>query len=100
MPLVDVAKQLGIGHERASDEKLQVVVYFDGGRSVGLVVGQIVDVVEQSVVVERAGKHGGLAGSAVLQDRVTDLLDVSALVRQSEIRQPEVRQSAASEMPA
>jgi two-component system chemotaxis sensor kinase CheA len=80
MPLVDIAEELALERPRATDGHLQVVVYSEAGRSVGLIVEQIVDVVEQAVQVERAGQTGGLLGSAVLQERVTDLLDVGALV--------------------
>jgi two-component system chemotaxis sensor kinase CheA len=87
MPLIDIAEQMGIRGERDANQNLQVVVYVEGGRSVGLLVDQIVDVAEQSAVVEGAGDDGGLVGSAVLQDRVTDLLDVSALMKHSAPRE-------------
>jgi hypothetical protein len=50
---------------------------------VGLIVERIVDVVEQALEVEEVeelGGNGGLLGSAVLRERITDLLDVGALV--------------------
>jgi two-component system chemotaxis sensor kinase CheA len=80
MPLIDIAQGLGIGAERSGDGPLQVIVYSQAGESVGLIVEKIVDVVEQNVEVKREGDSGGLSGSAVLQERITDLLDVGALV--------------------
>jgi two-component system chemotaxis sensor kinase CheA len=60
---------------------LQVVVYSEQGRSVGLVVDRILDIVEETIVPQQPSKHDGLLGSAVIQQRVTDLLDVRGFVR-------------------
>jgi two-component system chemotaxis sensor kinase CheA len=60
---------------------LNVVVYSENGKSVGLVVDEILDVVEEVVRVEDAGGAPGLAGVAVIQGKVTDLLDVHAVLR-------------------
>jgi two-component system chemotaxis sensor kinase CheA len=60
---------------------LQVVVYAERGRSVGLVVERVLDIVEEDVVVERMADRAGILGSAVVQQRVTDLLDVPGVVR-------------------
>ena len=60
---------------------LQVVVYSEQGRSVGLVVDRILDIVEEAIVPQQPSKREGLLGSAVIQQRVTDLLDVRGFVR-------------------
>ena len=60
---------------------LQVVVYSEQGRSVGLVVDRILDIVEETIVPQQPSKRDGLLGSAVIQQRVTDLLDVRGFVR-------------------
>ena len=80
MPLIDIAKKLNLT-STDQREKLQAVVYTEKGRSVGLIVDQIVDVVEQAVAIERERSDGDLFGSAVIQERVTDLLNVGALVK-------------------
>ena len=59
---------------------MQVVVHTESGRSVGLVVDEIVDIVEEHVEVAAVAPRRGLLGSAVVQGRVTDLLDVHAVV--------------------
>ena len=64
---------------------LQVLVYSESGRSVGLVVDRILDIVEEEIQVERVDEQRGVLGSAVVQKRVTDLLDVQELLRS---RQP------------
>ena len=80
LPLVDVAHALGTAPADDAPELLQVVVHTEGGRSVGLVVDEIVDIVEEHVEVGAVSRRRGLLGSAVVQGRVTDLLDVPAVV--------------------
>lgn len=81
LPLIDVAAQLGRG-QVSSDAAapLQVVVYAENGRSVGLVVGQIIDIVEEAVASEGHGEGHGILGSALVSGRVTDLLDVREVI--------------------
>ena len=82
MPLVRLAKLLDFG-EQVTDEgdTMQVVVYTENGHSVGLVVDNILDIVEERLTVQSKSSQGGLLGSAVVHGKVTDLLDVQALVR-------------------
>lgn len=80
LPLVRLSALLGAGHT-AERDPMQVVVYSDGVRSVGLVVDHILDIVEETLSVQRGGGRGAVYGSAVIQQRVTDLLDVEAIVR-------------------
>ena len=87
MPLVWVADYVtGIGGRPQADEdnNMQVVVYTENNRSVGLVVNKIEDIVEQSLSVQRATHQQGVLGSAVIQDRVTQLLDVEGIVKQAD----------------
>jgi len=80
MPLVNVAEALQLAAPAGRQERLQVVVYTQEGRSVGLAVEEILDIVEQQVVVTRSRQSAQLLGSAVIQQHVTDLLDVPAMV--------------------
>ena len=82
MPLVRLSRVLHVeaAATDGSNETLQVVVYSDQGHSVGLVVEQILDIVEERVTVERRAKQVGILGSAVIKQRVTDLLDVQGIV--------------------
>ena len=92
MPLLRVSDMLPAsnsrktGHANEDDKRdltatLQVVVYSEQGRSVGLVVDRILDIVEETIVPQQPSKRAGLLGSAVIQQRVTDLLDVRGFVR-------------------
>lgn len=81
MPLLDVSSYLGAPCT-TDDEALNVVVYQRGTHSVGLVVGQIVDIVEQVITVRDAVRRRGTLGAVVVQGSVTDLLDLDAMVRE------------------
>ena len=85
LPLIRVADHVAgrVTPDEPSDI-LQVVVYAEQGRSYGLVVSQINDIVNESVTIKRTSASQGILGSAVVQDRVTDLLDVPGLVRAAE----------------
>lgn len=82
LPLIPVSKYLPVTEAAAStNDPMQVVVYSEQGRSVGLVVSKISDIVHESITVRREAKRNGIAGSAVIQNRVTDLLDVPGIIR-------------------
>jgi two-component system chemotaxis sensor kinase CheA len=84
MPLVRVAEILKIvQRERVADEPktIEVVVYSGNGRSVGLVVDRILDIVDENVVIQNPSRREGIKGSMVIQSCVTDLLDIPAVVR-------------------
>ncbi len=85
MPLVRlssvVAASVTSTSRLGAEDRLQVVVYSEAGRSVGLVVDQIVDIVDEKLVVQTPADRRGILGSAVVQKRVTDLLDVPSVVR-------------------
>jgi two-component system chemotaxis sensor kinase CheA len=83
MPLLRIADALGVERSPESEDELQVIVYTKNGRSVGLVVDRILDVVEQGVAVESRALRPGILGSAVIRQRVTDMLDLPALVAEN-----------------
>ena len=80
MPLVRLASLLGAYGEEGNAERVQLVVYTRGERSVGFAVERIMD-----IATERAGSRSdiddhALLGSIVVGDRVVELLDVQAAV--------------------
>ncbi len=60
---------------------IPVVVCSHAGRVVGLIVDRILDIVETKLEIQRDVGRRGILGSAVIQERVTDLLDVPAVIR-------------------
>jgi two-component system, chemotaxis family, sensor kinase CheA len=61
-------------------DPVQVIVFNDGERSVGVVVDQILDVAEEAVTVRQKSDRPGLLGSAVVGKRVTDFLDLNPII--------------------
>jgi two-component system chemotaxis sensor kinase CheA len=62
-------------------DPVQVVVFNDGDRSVGVMVDQILDVAEEAVTVRQKSRRKGLLGSAVVGKRVTDFLDLNYVLQ-------------------
>lgn len=99
LPLLDVSRELrrmgragrtrvrpaGNGRPapapNAEGDTIQVIVYAGEGRRVGLVVGSILDIVEEEVTTRTRAGRPGVLFSAVVQGRVTELLDIKALIR-------------------
>ncbi|MBB5056759.1 two-component system chemotaxis sensor kinase CheA [Granulicella aggregans] len=82
LPLVDLASVLepGSGHDAFAEEIIQLIVFTDGARRIGVIVDQIVDIVDEAVTVRRGAAAPGLLGSAVIGGKITDLLDLHAVV--------------------
>jgi two-component system chemotaxis sensor kinase CheA len=82
LPLIQVANYLpNAAATPAQSDPVQVVVYSEAGRSVGLVVSKINDIVQEALTVKRNSSRDGILGSVVIQDKVTDLLDVVGIIR-------------------
>lgn len=83
MPLIYLKKVLHVGDAEKDSEKelMQAVVFTKNDRSVGLIVERIIDIVEEAVTVKRGANRTGVLGTIVVQDRVTDLLDVGNVVQ-------------------
>ncbi|MBB2924183.1 chemotaxis protein CheA [Cellulomonas cellasea] len=79
LPLARLDRVLGVFDSARKDELL-LVVYTRAGRSVGLVVDEIVDIIDDDVSRHSDIEDAGLTGSTVLHERVTELLDVRAAV--------------------
>lgn len=80
LPLVRLASFLGVGSHGEPSATVQVVVYSENGRSVGLVVEKILDIVEQALTARSDLEEHGLVGCAVVQKHITELLDVRQAV--------------------
>ncbi len=80
MPLVRLSQLLGLPCEEKCDS-LQVVVYAYQSRSVGLVVDRILDIVEETITVQSRAQRDSVLSSAVVQGRVTDVVDMPSAIR-------------------
>ncbi|HXU81571.1 MAG TPA: chemotaxis protein CheW [Polyangia bacterium] len=68
--------------------RVQVIVHNGPRGSVGLVVDQILDIVEESFALQRPASRPGVLGSAVIQGRVTELLDMEHAIAALESHSP------------
>jgi two-component system, chemotaxis family, sensor kinase CheA len=86
MPLVYLKNVLNGGSSAEDSEKelMQAIVFTRNGRSVGLVVERIIDIVEETITVKRGANRPGVLGTIVVQDRVTDLLDIENVVQSAD----------------
>jgi two-component system, chemotaxis family, sensor kinase CheA len=53
-----------------------ILVFADDRRSMGLVVDEIIDIVEERLNIEVAGSRDGVLGSAVIKGQATEVIDV------------------------
>jgi two-component system chemotaxis sensor kinase CheA len=63
------------------DDTVQIVVYAGRGRRAGLVVGRILDIVEETLASRARATRPGVLFTAVVQGRVTEFLDVEGIIR-------------------
>ncbi len=89
LPLVRLATAIGLPDTSDRSDQVSVVVHETGaiagraGGAVGIVIDRVLDVVEVAVSASEVGRRTGVTGSAVVQDRVTDLVDLEAVVLRS-----------------
>ncbi len=62
-----------------AERTLHVVVLTRQGRSLGLVVDAILDILDVSVATKRASTRPGICGVSIVEERVTEHLDVDVL---------------------
>src|SRR5271165_3038775 len=71
MPLVQMAG-VSVGTSGAQP----ILVFADDGRAMGLVVDEIIDIVEERLNIEVASHQEGILGSAVIKGQATEVIDV------------------------
>ncbi|MCZ7657740.1 MAG: chemotaxis protein CheW [Xanthobacteraceae bacterium] len=72
MPLVRVSENVRVKTEGAQP----LLVFSDAGRSMGLVVDEIVDIVEDRLDIQVGSDVPGVLGSAVIKGQATEVIDV------------------------
>jgi two-component system, chemotaxis family, sensor kinase CheA len=73
MPLVPADSGMSIRQEGPQS----LVVFSDGERTMGLVVDEIVDIIDDVLNIELATDRSDLVGSAVLRNRATEIVNVA-----------------------
>jgi two-component system, chemotaxis family, sensor kinase CheA len=72
MPLTTIDDDMEI----AETGRLPVLVFNDEHQTMGLIVDEIIDIVEDRLNVEMISPKKGLIGSAVIRNKATDIIDV------------------------
>jgi two-component system chemotaxis sensor kinase CheA len=71
MPLIPLATNTGL----PTTGLKPVLVFADRDRTMGLVVDEILDIIEERLQVELTGDRPGVLGSAIIAGKATDVLD-------------------------
>ena len=79
MPLVLVDSN----SELKSEGQQPILVFSDERRSMGLVVDEIVDIVDERLNVEISSDQPGMIGSAVVKDKATEVIDIGHYLAQA-----------------
>ena len=79
MPLLRIDSETGLKNEGAQP----ILVFSDHGRSMGLVVDEIVDIVEDKLDIEVTSNRPGVLGYAVVKGNTTEIVDVGHFLPQA-----------------
>ena len=80
MPLVPVAEKLDFTQRKG---RQPVLVFTDGDHSMGLVVNEIVDIIEDRLHIEIGSEKAGIFGSAIIAGHATDIIDTGYYLSQA-----------------
>ncbi|MGD9846588.1 MAG: chemotaxis protein CheW [Variibacter sp.] len=72
MPLLRVGDEGKIKSEGTQP----LLVFSDGARAMGIVVDEIIDIVEDRLAIDVVGKAPGVIGSAIVKGNATEIIDV------------------------
>ncbi|MCW8835443.1 MAG: chemotaxis protein CheW [Rhodospirillales bacterium] len=79
MPLIPI----NVGHKWQTEGRQPVLVFTDRDHSMGLVVDEIVDIVEDRMKIELSSDQDGLVGSAIVAGKATDIIDAGYYLTQA-----------------
>ena len=79
MPLITIDQ----GYETKREGRQPVLVFADGTRSMGLLVDEIVDIVEDHLKIELAADRKGYVGTAIVAGKSTDIIDTGHYLTQA-----------------
>jgi two-component system chemotaxis sensor kinase CheA len=79
MPLLRIDGEAHLKKEGAQP----ILVFSDHGRSMGLIVDEIIDIVEERLDIEVVSDRAGLLGFAVIKGATTEIIDVGHFLPQA-----------------
>jgi two-component system chemotaxis sensor kinase CheA len=80
MPLIPVSGSLDFSQRKG---RQPVLVFTDGDHSMGLVVNEIVDIIEDRLHIEIGSEKPGIFGSAIIAGHATDIIDTGYYLSQA-----------------
>ena len=80
LPLISLTYGTDLTRARESEDPLQVVVYSHNNLRVGIIVDQVLDIVRQGSLTRHTAPRDGIVGTAIIQDQVTDVVDMQLLL--------------------
>ena len=72
--------------DEAHRQELSLVIYGVPGRTVGLVVSEIVDIADQTTQPQLSTHVSPVVGTTVVLGQITDLIDVTRLIESAGVR--------------
>lgn len=80
MPLTPMSHSVSMQDQKEKP----VLVFSTEDKSMGLVVDEILDILEEHIDVQYSAERMGVIGSAIINGKATDIIDVSYYVRKSD----------------
>ena len=81
LPLVRLGDAIGVMTSGEEHDRIPVIVFSHHGKSIGVIVGRIIDIVEAKMHLHVAPSEKiGVKGSLVIEGKTTDLLDIEQLI--------------------
>lgn len=80
LPLISLTYGTDLTRARESEDPLQVVVYSHDNVRVGIIVDKVLDIVRQGSLTRHTAPREGIVGTAIIQDQVTDVVDMQLLL--------------------
>jgi len=83
MPLIDIPKLIHSTERlEKTGDKLDVVVHIHEGKSLGLIVEKVLDIVQGKINSDRAFEDSNILGTIITNNSVVDTLNVNKIVRE------------------
>ncbi len=79
MPLVPLEPSMQLAHEGTQP----ILVFSESERSMGLIVDEIIDIIEDHVEVNLSAQRPGFLGSAIIAGKATDMVDTGHYLSQA-----------------
>lgn len=79
MPLVPIEEGVQLAHEGSQP----ILVFSERERSMGLIVDEIIDIIEENMEVNLSARRPGFLGSAIIAGKATDIVDTGHYLSQA-----------------